>query len=371
VTEHAFPDLPVLEELGSRLSSAFVDAEVLERSAAPRRRWRFGGKRRGLTVALAALLVGGGAATATRLIVHEGAPLAPAPAGDFGPKHGNMVAPVAGTGRIVATVPDPDGGLPWGLRVSRAASGQPCAATGRVYRGQLGIIDTGGVFHRLPLRGPDNCNPAPKRDEVYWGGQSGPMRGVRQIVVSGFAGGDVSKIVVIGPRTRHAMTPVRPSGGFLAVVPGTSSFYDVRIVASFRDGSQQTFGGRAPRTPRFEVSPDVVAPTGAVTVRFHAPSAADDPRDAYRVVIFVRHRCGGGAASGTTTVPAPPSADVTLRFSPGAIAKGATSWCSGRFKGGLQYIDYQPGVGCKPADARAGLCSRERPVGRFFTFRVR
>src|SRR3954468_16173129 len=46
-----------------------------------------------------------------------------------------------------------------------------------------GIIDTGGVFHRFPLRGPDNCNPAPKRDQVYWGMQSGPMRGASQFVV--------------------------------------------------------------------------------------------------------------------------------------------------------------------------------------------
>jgi hypothetical protein len=373
VTEQTFSDLPVLEELGARLTAAFAEAERVERSVPPRRRG-FWLRRRWLGVALAALLVGGGAATATKLVIHEGSPIKPAPAADFGPKHGNMVPPLSGTGRIVATVPDPKGGLPWGLRVSRAANGQPCTGTGQVYRGQLGLVDDGGVFHRLPLRGPDNCNPAPKRDEVYWGmqGRATPKAGAGQLVVSGLAGSEVTNVVVIGTQTRRAMKPVRPSGGFLAVVPGTASAYDVDVVASFRDGSQQTFAGRAPRAPRFEVTPAPVDRLGDVTVRFRAPFPADDPRDRYRVALFnPRRGCDAGLRNGITTVDAPQSRNVELLLAPGSITKGAKSWCPGRFKATLQFLDYMPGAPCKPADDRAGLCSRERPVGRFFTFLVR
>jgi hypothetical protein len=352
------------------------------RQSAERPWWARFGRRRFLIVALAVLAVAGGTAGAERWVTKEGPPIKPAPAADFTPAHG-MVAPVRGTERIVATAPNPGGGLPWGLRVSNGRDGSLCTGVGQVLHGRLGTVDRDGIFHRLPLLGPDTCTRRVKRDEVGWFVDGRPAPGLkarivpnrpsrlRVYAVNGLAGSDVERVEVVAPHFRRSLTP-RAHGGFIAVVPGTVTIYDISIVGHFRDGSVQTFGGRAPRTPRFDVEPASGGRSATFVVRFRAPYPADDPRDAYTVQLRLpRGGCSQGLTTGMLTIPAPASATVGIPLNPANAGSAARSWCSGRYKGFVQFADYRPGVHCSPSDEKAGFCSRERPVGRFFTFRVR
>jgi RNA polymerase sigma factor (sigma-70 family) len=68
---------------------------------------------------------------------------------------------VAGSARLVATAPDPQGGPAWGVREIRTSRGQVCLAVGRVRNGVVGVLGTHGAwdddqaFHPLPLGGAD------------------------------------------------------------------------------------------------------------------------------------------------------------------------------------------------------------------------
>jgi hypothetical protein len=345
-----------------------------------RRRLRlpgFGGRRRYLAVALAALVVAGGSAGAARLVIHEGAPIKPAPAADFTPDH-HMVPPIRGTERIVTTVPNPGGGLRWGLRVSQGKQGTICTGIGQVLHGNLGVIDSKGVFHRLPLLGPDTCNKPVKSDEVGWGA-SGVMRPGSHLavvpnrpikdswfVVYGTAGGQVDRIAVAARGKRHVMKPA-DQGAFIAVIPGPVSIYDITLTAHFRDGSVQTFGGRErDRSPdvRFHVTPSGAGAQTTFTVTFKPPYKVDDPRDSYRATFYMPRPCAHRLGSGQVAVPA--ADPVRFQLDPGP----SQGWCPGRYKGAVQFLDFRPGVQCSQRQLADGTCSRERPVGRFFTFRV-
>jgi hypothetical protein len=64
--------------------------------------------------------------------------------------------PIGGTQSLALSVVDPDGGLPWGMRILHTTRGQICAQVGRVYHGQLGELGLDsafgddGRFHVLP-----------------------------------------------------------------------------------------------------------------------------------------------------------------------------------------------------------------------------
>lgn len=97
----------------------------------------------GLLVPLAAVLLAGGtiALAATGVILTGSTVPAGAP-----------VAPSEGIGDPVSSrllplrVPDPEGGLPWGMRIVETSRGLVCAQVGRVHDGQLGELGTDGAF---------------------------------------------------------------------------------------------------------------------------------------------------------------------------------------------------------------------------------
>lgn len=152
------PDLErALLDAATRLDAQASGSASLPRELARRRRWR----RRGtpLLVALASLLVAGGAVAAvTGLLDH----------GDAVPKSrvASGLKPVAGTkGFSLASVrvPDPDGGPSWGIGTYDAIGTPPgarvpddiarrfaepvtCVVVGRIQDGQLGVVGRDGVF---------------------------------------------------------------------------------------------------------------------------------------------------------------------------------------------------------------------------------
>ena len=69
------------------------------------------------------------------------------PSGPLNPSVGEGI-PAPGASRLLSLrVTDPDGGLPWGMRVVRTTRGEVCEQIGRVESGQLGELDIDGVFH--------------------------------------------------------------------------------------------------------------------------------------------------------------------------------------------------------------------------------
>jgi hypothetical protein len=88
-------------------------------------------------------------------VILTGAPVSPA--GHMSPVVGAGL-PLPGQSRLLALrVPDPDGGLPWGMRVVRTTRGLVCVQIGRVQNGQLGELGVDGAYHddgRFHVVGP-------------------------------------------------------------------------------------------------------------------------------------------------------------------------------------------------------------------------
>ncbi len=90
------------------------------------------------------LVLGGGAVAVAATGVLSGAPVKPEV----------QLSPVTGNGLPVAGAPhplalraaDPDGGLPWGMRVLRTTRGQVCGQVGRLLDGQLGELGVDSAF---------------------------------------------------------------------------------------------------------------------------------------------------------------------------------------------------------------------------------
>jgi hypothetical protein len=132
-------------------------SEPGESRARARRRWPSlrGSRWRVLAVTLLLALVGGAVAFASGLISF-GAPAASVPV-FANPRVGlGKIAP--GTVRLLPiSVPDPHGGLPWGMRVLSTTRGVACLQVGRLLDGKLVALGQDGAFgndgraHELPL----------------------------------------------------------------------------------------------------------------------------------------------------------------------------------------------------------------------------
>lgn len=78
-------------------------------------------------------------------VILTGAPVRPE--GQLNPSVGEGV-PAPGASRLLPIrVPDPEGGLPWGMRIVRTTRGEVCVQIGRIEDGQLGQLGIDGVFH--------------------------------------------------------------------------------------------------------------------------------------------------------------------------------------------------------------------------------
>jgi hypothetical protein len=96
-------------------------------------------------IAFGCLLASTTIALAASGVILSGAPVRPE--GRSNPGAGEGV-PAPGASRLLALrVPDPEGGLPWGMRVVRTTRGEVCVQIGRIENGQLGELGIDGVFH--------------------------------------------------------------------------------------------------------------------------------------------------------------------------------------------------------------------------------
>ncbi len=126
-------------------------------------------------IVLGALLLAAAALAATQ-IIGFGAPVAAtrSPGREHPSVSTGVGVPVAGargapaSARLLAiSVPDPAGGLPWGMRIVRTTRGLLCPQIGRLLDGRLGVLGEDGefgddgLFHELPAAAidPDTCIP--------------------------------------------------------------------------------------------------------------------------------------------------------------------------------------------------------------------
>jgi hypothetical protein len=126
-----------------------------------------------LLVVIATLLLAAAALAATQ-IIGFGAPVTarPAPGRERPSVSTGIGIPVAGarstptSAQLLAiSVPDPAGGLPWGMRIVRTTRGLLCLQIGRRLAGRLGVLgqdgefSDDGLFHELPVAvlDPDMC----------------------------------------------------------------------------------------------------------------------------------------------------------------------------------------------------------------------
>jgi hypothetical protein len=92
----------------------------------------------------AALLLSGGAIAIAASGVLDGSPVHPEQ--PVSPSAGNGVPATGGSHLLALRVADPEGGLPWGMRLVRTTRGELCVQIGRVHDGQLGELGVDGAF---------------------------------------------------------------------------------------------------------------------------------------------------------------------------------------------------------------------------------
>jgi hypothetical protein len=96
-------------------------------------------------VAFVCLLASTTIALAASGVILNGAPVRPE--GRLDPGVGEGV-PAPGASQLLALrVPDPEGGLPWGMRIVHTTRGEVCVQIGRIQNGQIGELGIDGVFH--------------------------------------------------------------------------------------------------------------------------------------------------------------------------------------------------------------------------------
>lgn len=113
-------------------------------------------------IALGILLLAVAAYAATQ-IIGVGAPVGPSHDWERSSPSTGVGVPVAGVRSAPASaqllaisVPDPAGGLPWGMRIVRTTRGLVCMQIGRLLDGRLGVLGQDGefdndrLFHELP-----------------------------------------------------------------------------------------------------------------------------------------------------------------------------------------------------------------------------
>lgn len=178
------------------------------------------------------------------------------------PPENRPARPAAGAApRLVARVPDPAGGLPWGVEAIRAERGGHCVSSeGRIVGEQLGGVDyILGTFK--PRSDFFNGCPTPSRPLTrrkplafaYGGGaaedllRSGANDGRRarrtlpgRFSITGRAHAAVRSITIATPRDVRTLRPAPGSGAFLAVYDGGFPTGEVVLTSRLEGGAVST-----------------------------------------------------------------------------------------------------------------------------------
>jgi hypothetical protein len=128
--------------LGEQLLGAARRQELAGPQRSKTRTWL--SRRLNVAALGAALVLSGGAIAIAASGVLDGSPVRPeAP---ISRSAGNGVPAAGGSHLLALRVADPEGGLPWGMRVVHTTRGELCVQIGRVQDGQLGELGADGAF---------------------------------------------------------------------------------------------------------------------------------------------------------------------------------------------------------------------------------
>lgn len=244
----AFPDLPILDELGAAVRAA---AELEERGA-PRQPGRGGRARRPVRTLLLAgaffVLLVAVAAAATMLVLRGAVIPAPAP----GAVPAEMSPQPGSADLLDLRADDPGDGPAFALRLSRSETGLVCTSVGQVRDDAFGVVGLDGRFRVLPVAVVDGCGRV---------APGAPLLGARvfdapkaqdvRTVVHGVGGEALASAVVeVGGERREL--ELSQEGAFLTVVRGYPEGATPLLTLRYADGSTaQRRLGSGPR-----VAPD-------------------------------------------------------------------------------------------------------------------
>ncbi len=135
--------LPILQEIRDELIAAAHKQEANRDAAARVRSWL--SRRMNATVMAVAFVLAGGAIAAAATGVLNGSPVKRQ--GPATPNAGIGVPAPGGSRLLALRAADPQGGLPWGMRLVHTTRGEICVQIGRLEDGQLGQLGIDGAFH--------------------------------------------------------------------------------------------------------------------------------------------------------------------------------------------------------------------------------
>ena len=254
-----------------------IDVTAGGERRAPRRSTRRTTVPAGAVAALAALLVASAVALAVSGTFGTGSAVRPPERAS--PGVGAGVA-TAGTRLLATRVPDPAGGLPWGLRLVHTTRRLVCLQVGRVEANQLGVLGQNGAFAGDGRFHPVSANVVGYRREttelstcltpgeatslearipqsgVFGSPKSRPVAvGARRWVSYGLLGPRAVSVTYLAAGQPHTM-PVDPgSGAYLIVLPDPADAKDFQT------------GGGASSTKGYVVPQGAIS---SITYRLHA-----------------------------------------------------------------------------------------------------
>ena len=177
-----------------------------DRDDAPSRRARRG---RRLAIACVCLLAMTTVALAATGVILTGAPVRPEES--LNPNVGIGI-PAPGSWQLLTLrIPDPEGGLPWGMRVVRTTRGEVCVQTARVLGTQLGALGIDGEFHNDGRFHPISPDALPA--DVFHGHAFDTMLGNANTGCEVNGQATISRHIGIdrgaGPNPHHLRRPIR------------------------------------------------------------------------------------------------------------------------------------------------------------------
>jgi hypothetical protein len=142
-TTDRFEHLQILQEVRDELIAAAHRQEASPRAAAGVRSW-LSRRVNAAVMAVAFVLVGAAIAVAATGVLN-GSPVKRQ--GPATPNAGIGVPAPGGSRLLALRAADPQGGLPWGMRLVHTTRGEICVQIGRLDDGQLGQLGIDGAFH--------------------------------------------------------------------------------------------------------------------------------------------------------------------------------------------------------------------------------
>lgn len=187
--------------------------------------------RRRLSLAAAILVAGaGGMASASALQAGADEP-PPEPA-----------EPLGMTGRTIGdTVPDPDGGPPWAVRVTVTPSGRRCAMTGRFDGEAFGPLDgAGDIVDTGPSLSGSCAVPGAEPVQLAVARYPGTPGGAARSVLFGVAEAGAESIAVTHDGTSETVDP-DDQGTFLVVREGISAAGGWEVTVTLADTTTRSY----------------------------------------------------------------------------------------------------------------------------------